>query len=279
WHSSGDWASGVDYGFYDSEGAFDAEGGGVAAEAVDDYAVIANADTLITRLAGQDTSDKVIPTVIVGIGEPMDDDIVFENEEASSLPQQPTTLATTRSVERATPPPAPLTPVITCQELYCYGGGTCVFNGREGATCHCPLGRQGYQCQEEVEVRYPRFQGESFLSFPQLVASNMRFRVSLEFKAESLDGLLMFSGKYRDGRGDFFSIALVNGRVQFRILLKFKAESLDGLLMFSGKYRDGRGDFFSIALVNGHVQFSGKYRDGRGDFFSIALVNGHVQFR
>ncbi|XP_078656989.1 pikachurin-like isoform X2 [Branchiostoma floridae x Branchiostoma belcheri] len=216
WHSSGDWASGVDYGFYDSEGAFDAEGGGVAAEAVDDYAVIANADTLITRLAGQDTSDKVIPTVIVGIGEPMDDDIVFENEEASSLPQQPTTLATTRSVERATPPPAPLTPVITCQELYCYGGGTCVFNGREGATCHCPLGRQGYQCQEEVEVRYPRFQGESFLSFPQLVASNMRFRVSLEFKAESLDGLLMFSGKYRDGRGDFFSIALVNGHVQFR---------------------------------------------------------------
>ncbi|CAH1244084.1 Hypp7207 [Branchiostoma lanceolatum] len=47
WQSSGDWASGVDYGFYDSEGAFDAEGGGVAAEAVDDYAVIANADTLV----------------------------------------------------------------------------------------------------------------------------------------------------------------------------------------------------------------------------------------
>ncbi|XP_019642085.1 PREDICTED: uncharacterized protein LOC109483497 [Branchiostoma belcheri] len=67
WHSSGDWASGVDYGFYDSEGAFDAEGGGVAAEAVDDYAVIANADTLVSECICEEFESDSDSEEVVGV--------------------------------------------------------------------------------------------------------------------------------------------------------------------------------------------------------------------
>ena len=68
----------------------------------------------------------------------------------------------------------------------------------------------------EIEVRYPRFLGNSFLALPVLKTGYKYLDILLEFKPTAKYGLLFFSAEFEDARSDFFSVALINGFIEFR---------------------------------------------------------------
>ncbi|KAK3756565.1 hypothetical protein RRG08_007589 [Elysia crispata] len=105
--------------------------------------------------------------------------------------------------------------VPTCKGFMCKNNGSCaVVKGK--AICLCPLGHYGKMCERDVEVRYPKFKGTDYLALPVLQDAHKEFRVSLEFKPGSPDGLLLFSEEFSNAWTDFFSIALNDGFVVLR---------------------------------------------------------------
>ncbi|KAM4745930.1 pikachurin isoform 3-T3 [Anableps anableps] len=85
-----------------------------------------------------------------------------------------------------------------------------------GSRCHCNLGRSGDSCSEVVTVNFPRLYGYSHMTFEPLKNSYQTFQITLEFKADSEDGLLLYCGENEHGRGDFTSLALVQGKLHYR---------------------------------------------------------------
>ncbi|XP_035999684.1 pikachurin isoform X3 [Fundulus heteroclitus] len=69
---------------------------------------------------------------------------------------------------------------------------------------------------QAVTVNFPRFYGFSHITFEPLKNSYQTFQITLEFKAESKDGLLLYCGENEHGRGDFTSLALVRGKLHYR---------------------------------------------------------------
>ena len=68
----------------------------------------------------------------------------------------------------------------------------------------------------ELEVRYPKFFGNSFLALPVLKTGYKHLDILLEFKPTAKYGLLFFSAEFEDARSDFFSVALIDGFIEFR---------------------------------------------------------------
>lgn len=60
------------------------------------------------------------------------------------------------------------------------------------------------------------FEGDGYLAFPELTDSNKEFKIELEFRPDSSNGLILFSAEMKDAKSDFFSIAIVNGFIEFR---------------------------------------------------------------
>ncbi|CAI9728070.1 pikachurinpikachurin-like [Octopus vulgaris] len=102
-----------------------------------------------------------------------------------------------------------------CGNYPCQKNSTCVVEGNE-PRCDCPLGTTGKFCEDEIVVRYPKLNGRGYLAFPVLRDAYKQFRIYLEIKPESPNGLLLFASEKPDARGDFFSVALVDGQVEFR---------------------------------------------------------------
>ncbi|GCB81323.1 hypothetical protein scyTo_0022157, partial [Scyliorhinus torazame] len=67
-----------------------------------------------------------------------------------------------------------------------------------------------------ISVQYPRFYGYSYLTFEPLKNSYQKFQISIEFKADVEDGLLLYCGETEIGHGDFLSLAIIRRRLQFR---------------------------------------------------------------
>ncbi|XP_055079968.1 LOW QUALITY PROTEIN: pikachurin [Periophthalmus magnuspinnatus] len=151
----------------------------------------------------------------------------------------PTTTTTTTSTSTSTstaptttttPPPTTAPPTLSpwrgdvprvydlsCDETVCPPDSFCLSDDeRGGARCHCNLGREGDYCSEAVSINFPRFYGYSHMTFEPLKNSYQTFQITLEFKAEAEDGLLLFCGENEHGRGDFISLALVRGKVHYR---------------------------------------------------------------
>lgn len=106
-----------------------------------------------------------------------------------------------------------------CDEFSCLNQGKCVDDGtvyRNKLRCDCLLGSVGLKCEKEIEVRYPRFLGNSFLALPVLKTGYKYLDILLEFKPTAKYGLLFFSAEFEDARSDFFSVALINGFIEFR---------------------------------------------------------------
>ncbi|XP_046585807.1 pikachurin [Neodiprion lecontei] len=82
--------------------------------------------------------------------------------------------------------------------------------------CQCPLGRGGDRCQDESEVRSPRFTGSGWLAFPALRAAYKHVQLELEFRPEAWDGVLLLAGERDDLQGDFMALILHHGFVEFR---------------------------------------------------------------
>uniref|UniRef100_A0AAQ5YQR5 EGF like, fibronectin type III and laminin G domains n=1 Tax=Amphiprion ocellaris TaxID=80972 RepID=A0AAQ5YQR5_AMPOC len=106
---------------------------------------------------------------------------------------------------------------LTCDDTVCPPDSFCLsdYDGG-GSRCHCNLGRRGDTCAEVVSVNFPRFYGYSHMTFEPLKNSYQTFQITLEFKTDSEDGLLLYCGENEHGRGDFTSLALVRGKLHYR---------------------------------------------------------------
>ncbi|XP_037536294.1 pikachurin [Nematolebias whitei] len=106
---------------------------------------------------------------------------------------------------------------LSCDETVCPPESFCLPDSESGGSrCHCNLGRRGNTCSEAVAINFPRFYGYSHVTFEPLKNSYQTFQITLEFKAESEDGLLLYCGENEHGRGDFTSLALVRGKLHYR---------------------------------------------------------------
>ncbi|XP_056141364.1 pikachurin isoform X1 [Lampris incognitus] len=106
---------------------------------------------------------------------------------------------------------------LTCDDTVCPPDSFCLSDYDSGGSrCHCNLGRRGDTCSEVVSVNFPRFYGYSHMTLEPLKNSYQTFQITMEFKAESEDGLLLYCGENEHGRGDFTSLSLVRGKVHYR---------------------------------------------------------------
>ncbi|XP_070563063.1 pikachurin-like [Ptychodera flava] len=110
------------------------------------------------------------------------------------------------------------TPEPCGEDLSCLNSGQCVLSPITGShVCQCPLGTLGKQCQiDSMEVKYPQLWGNGYVAFPKLLTAYKTFQITLEFRPTKLNGLLLFSSERPTARGDFFSVALINGHAEFR---------------------------------------------------------------
>ncbi|XP_058265009.1 agrin isoform X4 [Hemibagrus wyckioides] len=115
------------------------------------------------------------------------------------------------------PPTAPTTtsPSKTprpCDSQPCGHGGTCEEDG-DDFTCTCPAGRGGAVCEKVIKYYIPSFSGKSYLAFPTMKAYHT-VRIAMEFRASDTTGILLYNGQ--EGKKDFLSLALVEGKVTLR---------------------------------------------------------------
>uniref|UniRef100_A0A096MFM1 EGF like, fibronectin type III and laminin G domains n=1 Tax=Poecilia formosa TaxID=48698 RepID=A0A096MFM1_POEFO len=156
-------------------------------------------------------------------------DLVFTvPSERSSTTDTPTTApstttsppsATTASICTISPWKGEIPRVydLACDDTVCPPDSFCLTDYESGGSrCHCNLGRRGDSCSEAVTVNFPRFYGYSHMTFEPLKNSYQTFQITLEFKADSEDGLLLYCGENEHGRGDFTSLALVQGKLHYR---------------------------------------------------------------
>ncbi|KAM6224818.1 pikachurin isoform 3-T3 [Rhynchocyon petersi] len=106
---------------------------------------------------------------------------------------------------------------ISCDETICAADSFCVNDYTWGGSrCHCNLGKGGESCSEDIAIQYPQFFGHSYVTFEPLKNSYQAFQITLEFRAEAEDGLLLYCGESEHGRGDFMSLAVIRRALQFR---------------------------------------------------------------
>uniref|UniRef100_A0A669BM56 EGF like, fibronectin type III and laminin G domains n=1 Tax=Oreochromis niloticus TaxID=8128 RepID=A0A669BM56_ORENI len=128
-----------------------------------------------------------------------------------SIPLSTTTSTTTTSPWKGE---VPRVYDLSCDDTVCPPDSFCLTDYESGGSrCHCNLGRRGDTCSE---VKFPRFHGHSHMTFEPLKNSYQTFQITLEFKADSEDGLLLYCGENEHGRGDFTSLALVRGKLHYR---------------------------------------------------------------
>ncbi|KAM7149512.1 pikachurin isoform 4-T4 [Molossus nigricans] len=106
---------------------------------------------------------------------------------------------------------------LPCDETLCPAGSFCANDDTWGRSrCHCSLGKGGESCSEDIVIQYPQFFGHSYVTFEPLKNSHQAFQITLEFRAEAEDGLLLYCGEDEHERGDFMSLAIIRRSLQFR---------------------------------------------------------------
>ncbi|XP_050484807.1 agrin-like isoform X6 [Bombus huntii] len=105
----------------------------------------------------------------------------------------------------------------------CQHGATCDILPQGGYVCKCPPGRTGEHCEildaELTELLIPEMSGDGFLELPCLEGVAKAFSIELWFLTHANDGLLLYNGQLNNGRGDFISLNLVQGKLEFRFNL------------------------------------------------------------
>ncbi|XP_016079435.1 PREDICTED: pikachurin [Miniopterus natalensis] len=106
---------------------------------------------------------------------------------------------------------------IPCDETLCPVDSFCANDYTWGRSqCHCNLGKGGESCSEDIAIQYPQFFGHSYMTFEPLKNSHQAFQITLEFRAEAEDGLLLYCGESEHERGDFMALAIIRRSLQFR---------------------------------------------------------------
>nr|XP_057941190.1 agrin isoform X4 [Doryrhamphus excisus] len=119
-----------------------------------------------------------------------------------------------------------------CESHPCLHGGTCEEDGNE-FSCKCPAGRGGPVCEKVMKYFIPSFGGQSYLAFQTMTAYHT-VRIAMEFRAADMTGILLYNGQ--DGKKDFISLALVNGKVE----LRFNTGSGTGIVVSKVDVTQGR---------------------------------------
>ncbi|XP_066096102.1 pikachurin isoform X2 [Saccopteryx bilineata] len=142
------------------------------------------------------------------------------------VPPAPASVPTTTAAPQPTPgtrerktgvPTVPRPFSMSCDETLCPVDSFCANDYTWGhSRCHCNLGKGGQSCSEDIIIQYPQFFGHSYVTFEPLKNSHQAFQITLEFRAEAEDGLLLFCGENAHERGDFMSLALIRRSLQFR---------------------------------------------------------------
>ena len=65
-------------------------------------------------------------------------------------------------------------------------------------------------------IRHPKFDGTGYMAFPILRDAYKEFILTIEFRPDTNNGLIVFSGELPTAITDFFSITLINGHAEFR---------------------------------------------------------------
>ncbi|KAJ8401580.1 hypothetical protein AAFF_G00378970 [Aldrovandia affinis] len=162
-----------------------------------------------TTVAYDLTSSPALPTTI-------------EASSTISVPAFSTTLPPTQVPTPSRPMtlwkgPIPRLYDLPCEDTVCPPDSFCINDYDSGGSrCHCNLGRSGITCSEGVAVQYPQFYGYSHMTFEPLKNSYQTFQITLEFKAEAEDGLLLYCGENEHARGDFTSLALIRRKLHYR---------------------------------------------------------------
>uniref|UniRef100_A0A671XJA2 Agrin n=1 Tax=Sparus aurata TaxID=8175 RepID=A0A671XJA2_SPAAU len=116
-----------------------------------------------------------------------------------------------------------------CSSHPCLHGGTCEDDGND-FSCKCPAGRGGSVCEKASGTPPPH---HSYLAF-QTMSAYHTVRIAMEFRASEMTGILLYNGQ--EGKKDFISLALVNGRVE----LRFNTGSGTGTLVSKVQINRGR---------------------------------------
>ncbi|KAM9856407.1 agrin [Aulostomus maculatus] len=119
-----------------------------------------------------------------------------------------------------------------CDSHPCLHGGTCEEDGSD-FSCKCPSGRGGSVCEKVIKYFIPSFGGQSYLAFPTMSAYHT-VRIAMEFRASEATGILLYNGQ--EGKKDFISLALVNGKVE----LRFNTGSGTGIVVSKVAISHGR---------------------------------------
>ncbi|XP_074109510.1 agrin isoform X2 [Cotesia typhae] len=105
----------------------------------------------------------------------------------------------------------------------CQNGGTCDILPQGGYVCKCPPGRTGEHCEildgELTEFVIPQINADGFLELPCLEGVSKAFSIEIWFLTRATDGLLLYNGQLNNGRGDFISLNLANGKLEFKFNL------------------------------------------------------------
>ncbi|XP_054630207.1 pikachurin [Dunckerocampus dactyliophorus] len=151
--------------------------------------------------------------------------LIFPTSSERDITTLTATTTTSTTLPASTAPPTisqwngevPRVYQLTCDDTVCPPDSFCLSDfGSGGSRCHCNLGRAGNTCSEVVSVKFPRFYGYSHMTFEPLKNSYQSFQITVEFKADAEDGLLLYCGENEHGRGDFTSLALVRGKLHYR---------------------------------------------------------------
>ncbi|GFY59401.1 LAM_G_DOMAIN domain-containing protein [Trichonephila inaurata madagascariensis] len=92
-----------------------------------------------------------------------------------------------------------------------------LYNSRHRAELYQPGDLVWIYIPVPIEAKYPRFREDSYIALPILRDAHKSMQVTLEFRPETNDGLIAYSGEKPDLRGDFISIALNKGFIEFRV--------------------------------------------------------------
>lgn len=121
-----------------------------------------------------------------------------------------------------------------------------------------------------IKIKYPHFLGTSYLALPTLRNAHRSLQLSIEFKPESFDGVLLYSGQEPNLDGDFLSIVINQGFVEFRypdsVLLFDKTNRLD--FRFDCGMGEGliRSD---LPVILNSWNTLNVYRDGRNAWMQL----------
>ncbi|XP_055847486.1 uncharacterized protein LOC129913052 isoform X2 [Episyrphus balteatus] len=99
--------------------------------------------------------------------------------------------------------------------LDCGLDGICDINDEGIPRCLCTFGKSGNGCLDDTKVRIPRFSKKSWLAFPALRGAYKHVQIRVEFRPESVEGIILLTGERDDLTGDFMALLIHQGFIEF----------------------------------------------------------------